>query len=194
MFYVIDFAHGPFQRQVFFLLCQQKLFDRHGATSVEWHQDPPGWRRVSALCQCDSCCTDREHSCSDISLLFTPLRRIYTWHLWWTRYTHSSTVLGEWPSVLFAPQGLYCEHGRSDSRLQTCVGAGYVVSNKQPLVPQRLSKNNFASWHTTINLLINTCATLAAAVRQVEAVLIHSATCWHEGACAKNCTDPLTDC
>lgn len=49
--------------------------------------------------------------------------------------THSYMLLRlrEKPSVLFAPQGFYCEHGRSDSCLQTCVSAGYVVSNNQPL-------------------------------------------------------------
>lgn len=33
------------------------------------------------------------------------------------------------PSVLSAPQGLHCEHSRSDSCFQACVCAGYVVSN-----------------------------------------------------------------
>lgn len=41
--------------------------------------------------------------------------------------------------LCFACQGFYCEHGQSDSCLQTRVSAGYVVSNKQPLEPQWLS-------------------------------------------------------
>lgn len=152
----------------FLFLCQQKLFDRDGATSVEWRKDPSGWRRVSfppVICPCFLSSTA---STSDT---------------WDEHDTHISyAVLREWPSVLFAPQGLYCEHGRSDSCLQTRVSAGYVVSNKQPLEPWWLSKKSSFMTHHNKSPDEQMCH--SAAVRQVEAALLQSATCWHEDACA----------
>lgn len=43
---------------------------------------------------------------------------------WWK-------IMREWPTIVFAPQGLHRQHGGADPCLQTCVSAGYVVSHEQ---------------------------------------------------------------
>lgn len=129
------------------------------------HLDGDGWVSPPVICPCFLSSTA---STSDT---------------WDEHDTHISyAVLREWPSVLFAPQGLYCEHGRSDSCLQTRVSAGYVVSNKQPLEPWWLSKKSSFMTHHNKSPDEQMCH--SAAVRQVEAALLQSATCWHEDACA----------
>lgn len=89
-----------------------------------------------SLSVCDPCCTAAAFN----PVIFPFLPNTAATPAIWDDTQVATLCSGEWPSVLFAPQGLHCEHSKSDSCLQTCVGAGYVVSNKQPLEPQWLSK------------------------------------------------------
>lgn len=80
---------------------------------------------------------------------------------------HSVSAQGMTICFVFLPQGLYCEHSRSDSCLQTRVGAGNVVSNKQPLEPQWLS----TAWYTTINVLTDSLLYWGTSLRQCWFIL-----------------------
>lgn len=66
-------------------------------------------------------------------------------------------ALREWPTIMFAPQGLHRKHRGADSCLQTCVSAGYVVSNEQVVDSQLcLNKFNFMT-HTPVDALYVCC-------------------------------------
>lgn len=77
-------------------------------------------------------------------------------HWFSTVMAEDYAALREWPTIVFAPQGLHCKHRGADSCLQTCVSAGYVVSNEQ-VVDSQLCLIHWTSWHSPVDALYSMC-------------------------------------